>query len=224
MKKLVALFIVLSYSSVICSGEIIGDRDCWYSPPPIYIVIPYSNVLPTANDGVYPPERYNQEAAGVYYPAGLVHNWTYYKQENGDLYIWPYVWLGTWFVSHVQFVHVDGDLDLDGEVNNSDFLLFEESFGTTPGHNHWIPDADFNNNSIIDASDYLHLKERTGVIKDQNIEYLSSTGGEEQWNWLYIYNPILCYSAQPSAAMPEPSSLAIIILGFITSLKYPRKK
>jgi hypothetical protein len=209
MKKFITISTILILSSIALS-DTIGSRSCWFYPDaPIYIIIPSSNVVPTANNGRFPPEDYNTEVAGIYYPAGMVHGEPYYKQIPGDLYIWPDVWLGIWYASHIEFISVPGDLNNDGEVNGLDLTLIQNSLGSVPGNCNWVAQADHNNNSVIDYLDYLYIKSQFGNTIYQKINYINSGYnlsplGEEQWTDLYIYNPILIYEVLPTGEIPDP--------------------
>lgn len=49
------------------------------------------------------------------------------------------------------------DLDLDGQFDIYDLLLFAKSFGATEGTSNWVPLADANFDGIIDIFDAIHL-------------------------------------------------------------------
>jgi len=55
-----------------------------------------------------------------------------------------------------------GDLNGDGFVELTDFILMSEAFGTAPGHTHWNPDADLNQDGMVELSDFLILSNHFG--------------------------------------------------------------
>jgi len=56
---------------------------------------------------------------------------------------------------------LDGDVVLElGGARNDDMVLFNAAFGSTPGDANWNPEADFNNNGVVNTADRTFLSSR----------------------------------------------------------------
>jgi hypothetical protein len=55
-----------------------------------------------------------------------------------------------------------GDCNRDGYINQADLDIINGSYGSTPGDPQWNPDADINNDSIVDALDLMVLAAHQG--------------------------------------------------------------
>jgi glucose/arabinose dehydrogenase len=72
-----------------------------------------------------------------------------YGEDNaGNLYV---AYIGSGEVFRINMAHPVGDYDLDGNIDNDDYTIFQKSFGLTAAG---LP-ADGNNNGTIDAADYV---------------------------------------------------------------------
>ena len=54
-------------------------------------------------------------------------------------------------------VRILGDLNGDGKVDMADVIIFEDAFGSYPGHPRWNPAADINENGVCDLNDVVTL-------------------------------------------------------------------
>jgi hypothetical protein len=54
-------------------------------------------------------------------------------------------------------VRILGDLNGDGKVDMADVIIFEDAFGSYPGHPRWNPAADINENGKCDLNDVVTL-------------------------------------------------------------------
>ena len=52
---------------------------------------------------------------------------------------------------------IRGDMNLDGRVNSQDLYLLSSSYGSKPGYSNWNPNADIDDNGIVDLPDLVIL-------------------------------------------------------------------
>jgi len=55
-----------------------------------------------------------------------------------------------------------GDIDLSGRVDGVDLVLLARSFGATAAEIHYLPEADFNNDEVVDGEDLAVLASHFG--------------------------------------------------------------
>jgi len=55
-----------------------------------------------------------------------------------------------------------GDIDVSGRVDGVDLVLFARSFGSTAAEIHYLPEADFNRDDIVDGEDLAVLASHFG--------------------------------------------------------------
>lgn len=58
---------------------------------------------------------------------------------------------------------IPGDINGDGQVNSTDLSLLSQAYGSIPGDPNWNPQADLDQNSIIDAEDIRILGKNYGT-------------------------------------------------------------
>ncbi|MBN1855038.1 MAG: PEP-CTERM sorting domain-containing protein [Pirellulales bacterium] len=98
--------------------------------------------------------------------------------------------------TNCQFVLSNADFDSSGEVDGLDFQIWEDGFGTTSGAQ--FRDGDANLNGGVDGTDFLFWQ----------TEYHTHPGG---------------VAASP-AAVPEPATFAMALLGLLAAVVFNRSR
>jgi hypothetical protein len=55
-----------------------------------------------------------------------------------------------------------GDINLDGTLNQQDLKLLNQAFGSSSGSANWNQNADLNKDGVVDANDLYILSENFG--------------------------------------------------------------
>jgi hypothetical protein len=116
------------------------------------------------------------------------------EDEAGNLYI---AYLGSGEVYRIGTAHPPGDYDLDGDVDDDDYLVWQKSFGKVAAG---LP-ADGNGNGTIDAADYVVWRRNIGAT-------LAAGAGSD------------------TAIVPEPATAVIFAAPFVLppALRWRRRR
>jgi len=130
-----------------------------------------------------------------------------------------------------------GDANLDGLVNSADFILFADSFGKSGGTAAAWDHADFNYDGNVNSADFILFADNFG----KSLGSVTSTGGGltlsqggldaaqvDQFNAmgtdLGISSSELATLDLKVAAVPEPASLGLLVIGGLGLMSRRRKR
>jgi hypothetical protein len=130
-----------------------------------------------------------------------------------------------------------GDLNLDGVVNSADFILFADSFGQSGGAAAAWDHGDLNYDGNVNSADFILFADNFG----KSLGSVSSTGGGltlaeggldpdqvDQFNAigtdLGISSSELATLDLKVAAVPEPASLGLLVIGGLGLMSRRRKR